>query len=758
MNPFDASRPAPRDSKEDDGVDVGAIWAMFRRQAHWVVVAVVGSVAVAETYCQFAAPTYQAEAELLIKKKTASMARVDASDQSSVADEILSTHIEILRSHRVVADALAQDGLAKRPSLLASLPPGDDLVGHVIDHLTVGKGGEGSGRSAQVVRVRFRHASPRDCRDFLTALVSSYQSFLHETSQQPMQEALDLVSHKRDDLATELAQLKQEFHQFRLEAPNLWDGDDSLKTPQANMQRLSEKITQVRAEKIDVEAKLTGVRDGLRGKTLANLTYVELIGLIDDQYLEPVRLLLSVRKPTEHQTATARMLELKTELIRMRLTYGEDHPRTRQTVLSIEETERFLETRRAATAEANPESIVRAYVTSLKSSLSALGSREEKLEALLAEEKRNARALEGVNLQNQNLMTAVSRAQQQYDAAEKQFEDIQLARDYEGFVTKVISPVTLGQQVAPRKGLVLAMGCCLGLLLGAAIAVFVDQHRQRFVDVQEIQETTGLPVLASLEIPARQRAKQSVELDSALVTHHHPSARASEQFRCLRHTVMHAGRDLQLIQVTGIGGDTAKSIVAANLAISLARAGKSVLLLDADLRQPAQASLFSSSVVTGLAARLTDPGIGPLAYQRTAVENLWLLPARKSDADTLLQRELPNLLEAASEDFEYVILDSPALPQTFDAVELADHVDGVILAMDRRQVRCEETLSACRMLWPCRGKVLGMVDGHGTGRLTRLIQHFGWRLSSVHPPVAPSTFVLDRNRSPSTSASKPQFS
>ena len=96
------------------------------------------------------------------------------------------------------------------------------------------------------------------------------------------------------------------------------------------------------------------------------------------------------------------------------------------------------------------------------------------------------------------------------------------------------------------------------------------------------------------------------DTDPALVTLTHPRSPAAEAYRTLRTNVQFAGGEqaVRTMLITSAGPDEGKSAAAANLAITLAQADHSVILVDSDLRRPVQHRLFGLQSQPGLADML----------------------------------------------------------------------------------------------------------------------------------------------------------
>src|SRR5207253_991450 len=127
---------------------------------------------------------------------------------------------------------------------------------------------------------------------------------------------------------------------------------------------------------------------------------------------------------------------------------------------------------------------------------------------------------------------------------------------------------------------------------------------------------------------ARKAAAGEPVPDPLLCAHYRPKSIDAESYRALRTALYFStqGGGHKVVQVTSPNKGDGKSLLAANLAVSIAQSGKRVVLIDADCRRPRQHKLFALSAQAGLAAVIAD-GVDPRDVIRaTAVPGLCLLP------------------------------------------------------------------------------------------------------------------------------------
>lgn len=211
----------------------------------------------------------------------------------------------------------------------------------------------------------------------------------------------------------------------------------------------------------------------------------------------------------------------------------------------------------------------------------------------------------------------------------------------------------------------------------------------------------------------------------SLVTLTQPQSAATEAFRQLRTAVQFysVDRPLRAVMVTSTTPEEGKSSVVANLAVTLAQAGRSVLLVDCDLRRPVLHTLFGVSSEAGVTSALLDPD-APLPLQPTGVDNLQLLPCGPqppNPSELLASPRMAALIDALKERAEYVLFDAPPVVAVTDAAVLAPRVDGVLLVLKAATTKRELAQRAKEQLEKVNAHILGVVltnaplNGAGAG-------------------------------------------
>ena len=158
----------------------------------------------------------------------------------------------------------------------------------------------------------------------------------------------------------------------------------------------------------------------------------------------------------------------------------------------------------------------------------------------------------------------------------------------------------------------------------------------------------------------------------------------AEKFRFLRHclTQLRHSRPVSTVLVTSSVPKEGKTLVAVNLAVTLASSSRRVALFDADIRHPSTQSVLGLAPIAGLGEFLEGKTDLDSAMRRVDPLGFYYLPAGKASGnpfELLEGSRMRELMDLARTAFEWVVIDSPPLIPFADAHHLAVLADAVLL-------------------------------------------------------------------------------
>ncbi len=162
-------------------------------------------------------------------------------------------------------------------------------------------------------------------------------------------------------------------------------------------------------------------------------------------------------------------------------------------------------------------------------------------------------------------------------------------------------------------------------------------------------------------------------------------AASSEMFRILANRLAGVRRAVPLksLHVTSCMVGEGKSVIAANLAVTLARRPEErVLLIEGDLRRPSLAGLFAAREAAGIGEWWESPTPLPCihAVEGTALSILFAGKVVRPQ-EAMASARLPAMLERLAPCFDWIVIDSPPLLPVMDAARWAAWADGTLLVL-----------------------------------------------------------------------------
>jgi polysaccharide biosynthesis transport protein len=253
----------------------------------------------------------------------------------------------------------------------------------------------------------------------------------------------------------------------------------------------------------------------------------------------------------------------------------------------------------------------------------------------------------------------------------------------------VVEPATLNPvPVSPNTPLNVAVSAAVGFGLALAAIVILEYVDDTFKTYEDVAH--GLDVL-SLGGVARFPSSKAARGELIMVDDAHSAT--AEAYRVVRANLEFAMRctSARAVLITSASVGEGKTTTACNLAVSLAQAGKSVILCDADLRRPSLRQAFDIREREGLTSLLLDEQMPPdRALAPTEVAALWVLPSGPTPpnpAELLGSPFMRERIQELKELADIVLIDAPATLPIADAGIVGLQCDGVILVVDSSRTR-----------------------------------------------------------------------
>jgi polysaccharide biosynthesis transport protein len=199
-----------------------------------------------------------------------------------------------------------------------------------------------------------------------------------------------------------------------------------------------------------------------------------------------------------------------------------------------------------------------------------------------------------------------------------------------------------------------------------------------------------------------------------LVSFRAPNSNIAESYRSIRTSLLLTSAEPRpkCILVTSALAQEGKTATLSNLAVTLAQAGKKVLIVDADLRKPRQHQIFKIKNENGLTNFLAHQSEAKDLIKMTEVPNLGLInagPVPPNPVELLGSEKMGALIHALRTAFDYILFDTPPILAVTDALDLGSMLDGAILVVWGEKTSRHAVRRARERLGMVKIRVLGVV-------------------------------------------------
>ncbi|HEU5310145.1 MAG TPA: GNVR domain-containing protein, partial [Candidatus Eisenbacteria bacterium] len=434
--------------------------------------------------------------------------------------------------------------------------------------------------------------------------------------------------------------------------------------------------------------------------------------------------------------------------------YSPDHPRMSQLRQEIAGAKRTLaeEANRVARSGSTGDPI--ASMELLNQEGQSLQLQVQSLRAREAALARTVEQYRGTLSKLPNLEVELARLTRERDANQKTYTSLLDNREtIRGTLanqipnSRVVDWAQLPEDpIFPRKPLNLALGLVLGLMLGTGAGLYVESGRSNLRNMLAFEDQMGWEVLARvpaskigssgrLSLPGK-KDWDSSENDSrrALVSYSDPASAAGEAYFMLRTRLelLGMGTKYRSIMVTSTAPRDGKSSTLCNLAATFGAAGRSALVVDAELRRPVIHRYFGVNQWPGLSDLLvarsrngshpgeSNPHPAELRngsgraelFQSTGVENVTVLACGKRVSEIEWESTRPllgPLLQELRSEYDILLVDSAPPTLVHDTLALCSLVDAVVVVVNTANYDTQRLLETKRLLERAGANILGAV-------------------------------------------------
>jgi len=534
-------------------------------------------------------------------------------------------------------------------------------------------------RNSRLIDVRYASADPKIAAAVPNALARQYIAQNLDYRFLSSKEASDWLN---EQLATERKKLEaseQALQRYR-EKGDAVALEDSQNIVVQRLAALNAAYTQARTERIEKEALYNQLRS-LQNDRGALDTFP---AILSNAFIQQLK---------------SQVADLQRQKAQMSERLGEKHPEMIKLNSAIEN------------AEAKLQGELGKVVQSVRNEFLSAQSQEKSLSGELEAQKAGALALNRKGIEYGVLRRDADSNKQIYEALLQRAKETGISGELKASNIRVVDEAEVPRwPIRPNKSRGLLFGFLGGLVAGVGLAFFMDYIDNRLKNPDEVKHYLGVGFLGL--VPSV-RASDLKTGEQPLLTSKIPHGFA-EAIRRVRTALQFstAEEECRMVLVTSSQPTEGKSLMAANLAISLSQAGQRVLLIDTDMRKARQHELMKVKQAPGLSDLLVGNAKANDAMRRTESKSLWVMPSGQhppNPAELLNSARFRNLLSSLGEHFDWVILDSPPVMAVTDASVIAHLTTGVVFVVGSEQVNRHVARNAVEQLRASKATILGAI-------------------------------------------------
>jgi polysaccharide biosynthesis transport protein len=551
------------------------------------------------------------------------------------------------------------------------------------------------GKKDDIITVSFTCAYPQDAADIVNAVVEAYIASHNQRKSSLSAEAVKILGDERAKREKELEDKRQRLAAFELQNEDLVFGTDrDNNVILRSLEHLRLVLT---------EAEVT---------TLDSKAFYETCLRLKDSPSKFREYVEAQRSKGGYVAAAGQAASLLPDLQRLERERADCLQRLKPDTPAIAALDAEIAQVRQQILALDKE-FAAAQLAVAEEQFRAAQKRQETLETHFEQERRSATALSNQLAQYALLQSDYQRTKNFCDTLDDRIRVLGVDPQVGGLSVDILEQAqTPTSPSRPRMPKTMGLALCMGLFAGVGLALHREWKDKRLRSTEEISDLLELPVLGV--VPSITSPNQTLAIRGQKVRVS-PDSREAEAFRSLRTAIFHrASKDrARTILVTSATTNEGKSTVVGNLAITMAGAGQKVVVVDANLRRPGQYALFGMSP-NGRGLTSVMAGVMSLeeAIVHTKIDNLSLLvsgPAVSNPAEMIDSESFAEILKKLADQYDRIIVDSPAVLAVSDAQILATRCDATVLVIRAQASSRKLSVQAQNRLISVDARMLGVV-------------------------------------------------
>ncbi|PSO86571.1 MAG: capsular biosynthesis protein [Cyanobacteria bacterium QS_5_48_63] len=682
----------------------GQLFAILWRRRFWFLGVFCGVLSIAIPLALSKEPTYRSSMELLVEPNYQENGGDGGESEvtDSAVDVDYATQLNLMRSSELLQEAVERLE-SEYPHISV-----EELQGS----LTLKQVVEGEDEPTKIVQATYVGNDPARTKEVLQALKNVYQKYNLEQQEKRISEGLSFINEQLPVARENLAEAEQELRQFRQ--------NNNLVAPEEAANQTANALRNVEQQRqsLDAQYQETQARYDALKKQLG---------------LSPQEALISSRlsESSRYQTLLNQLQETEIALAEQRAQYTDAHPNVkalleqRQQQLSLlkEEVRQVLgevpeqlkitpEALQQRGQLAGTELNLARSLVEARTNLQSLRARDQSLaeteQQLRAQLDRFPKLIAQYNSLQQEVEVRRSTLQELLQARQQ----LGVELDRGGFNWQVVETPRAGHKIGPNTKQDILLGAVVGLFLGGVAAFLREVVDDAVHTSDQLRGQVSLPLLGvTPSLPPSEAGRFVFNFPWQRLDQTPTSILQVVQWLPFRESLdmiykniqlLNRGSELSSLVVTSALAGEGKSTLVLGLAISAARLDQRVLVIDADLRHSSLHEELALSNEEGLSTLLSGETEQPNLHHISPLgSNIDLLTAGSTPNDPvklLSSQGMRELIAEFEQSYDLVLLDTPSILGTVDAIQTASFCSGVVMVGRLDRVTQSQLSQATTML------------------------------------------------------------
>jgi capsular exopolysaccharide synthesis family protein len=691
------------------------LWSVIKRR--WLPTSLVFLTLVALSIVKtiLETPIYQASGQLVLKKNSTSSLTGIGSQlgqlENSVSGRPLGTEVAVLRSIPLAEKTINTLGLNINPLVFLK-----DLQVRNIDN-------------TDILEVFYIAEDPKTAASVVNTLMDIYIENDIEANRSQTRSARDFIAQQLPLRKAALQAAERRLQLFK-QQNRVLDLEAEASSTVSIITALDKQVADTKSELASKTAQMQSIQE-LFGTTSQDAVIAGFVGesplttsvLTELQDIQQKIAVTGLRLTDNHPT----MIDLKKQEVILK---EELEKRIEQSFIG--QSGRLNEITAAediAPLGGGLQQEILSQFASTESERLSLQVRLKSLADVIESYKQRADKLPQLGLQQSQLEREIAATESSYQNLLARYQELQVAENLQVSNARVITPALIpAVPIRSRQYINLLQGFIGGIVLGVATAFVLEKFDKTVKTSESVQDLLDYTLLGY--IPPFPNGS----FNSEVIVRKQPDNYVSESFRML-HTNLrffNGNKSIKVIVVSSAVPREGKSTVSANLAFSISQSGRNVLLVDADLRNPSQHQIWEIPNEVGLGNILNDQ----MEVDQAITEitpNLDVLtagPVNHNPAVLLDSHKMTAFLAQVSQQYDFIIIDTPPLTLAADATILGKLVNGILFVVRPGVIDSKSISLSKEMLEKADQNVLGVAI-NGTSANERY-QYYDYAGSKVY--------------------------